>query len=286
MSIVVTGYASLDFPVRLDRAAEPDRTATILSRPSEWPRLGGSPAYVATALVAAGARDAAPVSWVGDDADGARYRESLTRLGVRTDGVETRPGRTPICILAYQPDGGCHCFYDPGLAQAPDLGERQRALLAAADCVCLTVGPTGATRAALDLARPDATLVWAVKADRRAVPDDLAVALAKRADVAVFSRGEADFVAGAFAAAGTPTRPRLSVETRGRDGVAIDRAGILEWLPADPIEASDSTGAGDTFLGGFIAALVAGADPRDAAAAGAAAARALLAARNGSERRG
>ena len=52
--IVVTGYASLDYAVRLDRAPRADRTATILSRPREWPRLGGSPAYVAGALVAAG----------------------------------------------------------------------------------------------------------------------------------------------------------------------------------------------------------------------------------------
>jgi ribokinase len=285
MSIVVTGYASLDYAVRLDRAAQPDRTATILSRPQEWPRLGGSPAYVAAALVRAGARDAAPVSWVGDDADGVRYRDGLVRLAVRADGVEARSGRTPICMLAYQPDGGCHCFYDPGLAQPPELGAGQRALVAAADCVCLTVGPTEATRAALALARPDATVVWAVKADRRAVPDDLAAALALRADVVVFSRGEAEFVARAVAAA-PRNRPRLSVETRGREGVALDRGGALDIVPADPIEASDSTGAGDTFLGGFIAALVGGAEPRDAASAGAAAARALLATRTGNERRG
>ena len=58
MSIVVTGYASLDYAVRLDRPPRPDPTATILSRPDEWPRLGGSPAYVAAALVEGGVRDA------------------------------------------------------------------------------------------------------------------------------------------------------------------------------------------------------------------------------------
>ena len=286
MTIVITGYASLDYAVRLDRAAEPDRTATIVSRPAEWPRLGGSPAYVAAALVASGARDAAPVSWIGDDSDGMRYRESLARLAVRIDGVEARPGRTPTCILAYQPDGGCHCFYDPGLAQPPTLGEGQRALIASADCLCLTVGPTGATRAALALARPDATVVWAVKADRRAVPDDLAVALALRADVVVFSRGEAEFVARATHAAGPQDKPRLSIETRGSDGVAITRDGVVDIVAVEPVEASDSTGAGDTFLGGFIAALIGGAQPRDAANAGAAAARALLATRIENKGRG
>jgi len=105
MSIVVTGYASLDCAVRLDSVPQPDRTATILSRAAEWPRLGGSPAYVAAALVAGGARDAAPVSWVGDDAEGLRYRVGLEALGVRAEGIGVRPGRTPLCILAYEPDG-------------------------------------------------------------------------------------------------------------------------------------------------------------------------------------
>ena len=81
MSAVVTGYASLDYTVTLDRAPEPDRTATVLSRASEFPRLGGSPAYVAAAMVAAGARDAAPVTWVGDDAEGQRYRAALENSG-------------------------------------------------------------------------------------------------------------------------------------------------------------------------------------------------------------
>ena len=93
MSAVVTGYASLDYTVTLDRAPEPDRTATVLSRASEFPRLGGSPAYVAAAMVAAGLRDAAPVTWVGDDAEGQRYRAALEALGVRSDGVAIRPGR-------------------------------------------------------------------------------------------------------------------------------------------------------------------------------------------------
>ena len=131
MSAVVTGYASLDYTVTLDRAPEPDRTATVLSRACEFPRLGGSPAYVAAAMVAAGSRGAAPVTWVGDDDEGQRYRAALERLGLRSDGVAIRPGRTPICVLAYQPDGGRHCFYHPSLSEPIPLDEGQRELVAA-----------------------------------------------------------------------------------------------------------------------------------------------------------
>ena len=276
MSVVVTGYASLDYAVRLDSPPKPDRTATILSRAVEWPRLGGSPAYVAAALVAGGARDAAPISWVGDDAEGARYRDGLEALGVRTDGIRVQPGRTPICILAYQPDGRCHCLYDPGLTAPSDLDERQRVLIAEAETICVTVGPTKATWDALRFAPLQATLVWAVKADPRAVPPDLAAALAARADIVVFSQGEAEFAAEAFAAADKAARRRISIETRGRNGVAFMQNGAVSVFPVDPVEAEDSTGAGDTFIGGFLAAWMKTADPEEAVRAGVEPARALL----------
>jgi ribokinase len=276
MSIVVTGYASLDYAVRLDSPPQPDRTATILARAAEWPRLGGSPAYVTAALVAGGALDAAPVSWVGDDAEGARYRNGLEALGVRTVGISVRPGRTPICILAYQPDGRCHCLYDPGPTALSALDHRQRALLAEAEAICVTVGPTKATWDALRFAPLEATLVWAVKADPRAVPPDLAAALAARADIVVFSHNEGEFAAEAFAAAEEPARGRISVETRGRNGVALMQNGAASVFPIDPVEVEDSTGAGDTFIGGFLAVWMKTRDPEEAVRAGVGAARALL----------
>ncbi|HXT07597.1 MAG TPA: carbohydrate kinase family protein [Roseiarcus sp.] len=279
MKIVVIGYASLDFVVCLDAPALPDRTATILSRPRQWPRLGGSPAYVCAALVAAGAQDVMPASWVGDDDEGARYREELRRLGVAADGVSLRVGRTPVCLLAYQPDGGCVCLYDPGLATPIELDETQQDHIRAADALVVTVGPPAATRRALACARADAKLIWIVKADLRATPPDLAVALAARADIVVHSEGEAAFVAEALAAAGGHSG-RVRIETRGARGVAIHTGATETLVAADPLDVEDATGAGDTWVGGFLAArLLRGADLGEAARAGQASVRAMLAAR-------
>jgi ribokinase len=277
--IAITGYASLDYSFRLDRPPAPDQTATILSRPPDWPRLGGSPAYIASALVAGGVADAAPISWVGDDADGALYRDALARRGASVEGVVICPGRTPVCVLAYQPDGGCHCFYHPGLSGSPTLDARQIALIVEAPWVCVTVGPTEATRRALDAIAPETRLVWAVKADPRAVPPDLAARLAARADIIAMSRAEADFVEAALAA-GPPRKRQTRLETRGVDGVALTGEG-RDWLyPVKPVAAEDVTGAGDTFLGGFLAAMIRGDGRPDAAlAAGADAARDMLLAR-------
>jgi ribokinase len=284
--IVVTGYASLDYAMRLDRAPQPDATATILARPLEWPRLGGSPAYIACAMVDAGLPDVTPVSWIGDDADGRRYSRALADRGVAVDGIALRPGRTPICILAYQPDGGCNCFYDPSLSGPLMLDDGQKKLVAAAQWVCLTVGPAGATVQALAAAQSDAQVVWAVKADPRAVPPELAAAIAARADIVAYSRGESRFVDDAFKAAGASRRRRMLVETRGRDGVSLSVDGHGQIILVEPLAADDTTGAGDTFLGGFLAALVNNRDsPADAVEAGARAARAMLVGR-GQETKG
>jgi ribokinase len=285
MKVAVVGYASLDYVVRLDSASRPDRTSTILSRAREWPRLGGSPAYVAAALVAGGVRDATPVSWVGDDRESERYRASLANIGVDATGVGARPGRTPVCFLAYEPDGGCHCLYDPGLRHEPELDERQRALIAGADALCITVGPAGATREALALVRAGAPVAWVVKADPRAVPRDLAEALAARADIVIFSRGEAAFVEEVFDRARSAVRRPILVETRGRKEVALRQGGDIEIFPVDPVETDDPTGAGDAFAGGFFAAWLACADLAAAARSGVAAARAMLAERARSSRR-
>jgi ribokinase len=278
MRVVVVGYASLDYVVRLDSPPVADRTSTILSRAAQWPRLGGSPAYVAAALVAGGVAEVIPISWVGDDREGGRYRASLAERGVSLSGVGVRPGRTPICILAYEPDGGCHCLYDPGLHAAAELDEGQRALVAAAEAVCITVGPSRATREALALAPANAQLAWVVKADPRAVPGDLATALAARADAIIFSRGEAGFVDQAIGQAAA-ARQSVLIETRGASEVAIKQQGGVHVVPVEAVETDDPTGAGDTFAGGFLAAWLSRAATPMATKAGAAAARAMLAGR-------
>ncbi|WP_308109393.1 carbohydrate kinase family protein, partial [Streptomyces antimicrobicus] len=71
------------------------------------------------------------------------------------------------------------------------------------------------------------------------------------------------------AAAALSLRFPLVVVTLGAAGVLVAEAGeVTAEVPAEPAEAVDTTGAGDAFTGGFLAARLAGATPTDAARAG------------------
>lgn len=258
--IAIIGYASLDHVAMLDSVPRPGRTSTILARPDRaWPRLGGSPAYVAGALAASGIADARPVSWIGDDDAGDAYLRQLRDGGILIDAMARVPGaRTPMAILAYDPDGGCCCLYDPGIPKELTLTEAQRVVIAAAEWLCVTIGPSRATHAALDALRPDARLAWVVKDDPRALPPDLAARLAARADLICHSRAERGFLEVALANARGTRADCILIETLGGEGAVATCGGRSLTVPTLAFDTPDPTGAGDTFAGGVIAALAQG----------------------------
>jgi ribokinase len=179
-------------------------------------------------------------------------------------------------VLAYQPDGGCICLYHPGLDERMTLTAAQWRLVAEAEWVCVTVGPPSVADEVLAMVRDRTRLVWVVKADPKAFPARLAARLAARADVISASRSEAAFVAESIAAAPS-RREQMRIETRGSEGASVAWRGRSFDIPATPAAASDPTGAGDTFVGGVIAALIrAPDDPPAAVRAGVAAAERLL----------
>ncbi|MFD7553484.1 carbohydrate kinase family protein [Streptomyces sp. NPDC059835] len=103
-------------------------------------------------------------------------------------------------------------------------------------------------------------------------------------DVLLPNEDEARLLAGlpepagvARAAVELSRRVPLVVVTLGAAGALVaERGRITAEVPAEPAEALDSTGAGDAFTGGFLAARLTGATPADAARAGCrAAARAV-----------
>ncbi|WP_333777314.1 carbohydrate kinase family protein [Streptomyces sp. IBSBF 3136] len=102
---------------------------------------------------------------------------------------------------------------------------------------------------------------------------DRFLAFAEGLDVLLPSRDEACLLTGLTepgdAAAKLSRLVPLVVAKAGPAGALVARAGtVLAQLPAVAAVPLDTTGAGDAFTGAFLAALLAGADPREAAALG------------------
>ena len=102
---------------------------------------------------------------------------------------------------------------------------------------------------------------------------DRFLTLVEGVDVLLPSRDEACLLTGlpdpADAAAKLSRQVPLVVAKAGADGALVARSGgVLARVPAAPATPRDTTGAGDAFTGAFLAALVAGADAREAAVLG------------------
>lgn len=261
--VTIAGFATIDYVARAD--GDFTGRGTMTMRAAAWPRAGGAALYASAALARAGVA-ATPLTWVGDDADGEAYRAAC----VAAEGVAVMPGAPSTrCLLIYNADGTYGCLLRPGPAA---LSPAQRRLAAEAEWLVIAAGPPDIVARLLDL--EGARLAWIAKDDPACFPPELVARLTARAEVVFCNAGERAWLEG-----GRSGPTPLLFETRGADGVHVEAAGESFDLPVTPLTVDDATGAGDTFAGAALAALIAGAPPRAAAEAGIAAAGALLAVR-------
>ncbi|MET8452305.1 PfkB family carbohydrate kinase [Streptomyces sp. NPDC005209] len=244
---------------------------------------GGAGANVACWAAHAGCADVRLLGRVGADAAAWHERELVT-AGVRPRLVidpEAATG-TVICLVdtgasaerTFLTDSGASLRLEPadwsdalldGVGRLHLSGyllfsEPSRALAA------LALGAARARGVPVSLDPASAGFLGELGVDRF-------LASVEGLDVLLPSRDEACLLTGlpdpADAAAKLSRHVPWVVAKLGADGALVARGGsVLARVPAAPASPRDTTGAGDAFTGGFLAALVAGAGPEDAAAEG------------------
>ncbi len=286
--VTVLGSLNMDISVTVPRLPEPG--ATVLGSPARFTPGGkGANQAVAAARLGAGVRMA---GCVGDDDFGRRLLAVLREENIAADDVRTVPGvPTGLAMISVDPAGENLITVAPGANHEVGGGEVAAAAGSPGDVlvICAEI-PVPVIRAALARARGVSGSGARCVLNLAPAPAEAAAIVADGVDWLVVNETEAAAVlgrkvegltdAGQAAAGLLAAGARHAVVTAGAHGAALAPGTGPEGDPltieAFRVEAVDTVGAGDTFVGALAVALAAGIPPgeavRAAAAAGATAA--------------
>ena len=270
MSVLVAGSLHLDVIVATPHLPREDETVTGSHVTYAFGGKGGNQAVAAARM---GAR-CAMAGCVGEDAFAARLRAGLTEGGVDASQVRSVPGPSGMSVALLQPDGS----YGAVIVSAANLLLDPAAVVFPPGARLLLLQneiPAAANHALAARARAagmgvilNAAPARAPDPDLLGLTDILVVNRVEAADLLGDAGPDPEPAAAALAARG----PRAVILTLGAGGLVL-HDGQARVIPAHPVRAVSSHGAGDAFIGALAARLSAGATlpeaARFAAAAGA-----------------
>ncbi|MGP4008967.1 carbohydrate kinase family protein [Streptomyces sp. 4N124] len=258
-------------------ASGTDTAATIRTVP------GGAGANVACWAAHWGCPEVRLLGRVGADAS-AWHDQELVDCGVRPHLVvdPQAPTGTVICLVdtdaaaqrTFLTDSGASLRFEPGDWSAALLDGV--AWLHLSGYLLFSEPSRALVAVALESARARGVPVSMDPASAGFLAElgvDRFLALVEGVDVLLPSRDEACLLTGlpdaADAAAKLSRHVPLVIAKQGDQGALVARSGTVSaHVPATSATPTDTTGAGDAFTGAFLATLLAGAGPEDAAAEG------------------
>ena len=273
--IVVIGSINMDLVLRVPRMPLPGETLTGGAFRTIPGGKGANQAVACARLSGnvAGAQQVAMVGCVGDDAFGATLRSALVGDGIIDSHITTLPGVASGIASILVDDNGQNSIVIAGGANdllSPAHIDAAKALIEQADIVVLQLETPMATVVhAIKLARSLGKTVVLNPAPAASLPEGVL----ELVDYLIPNEIEAAMLAGvspegadvkALADALQKLGSDNVIITLGSKGVHAALYGGDYTFPAEAVKAVDTTAAGDTFIGGFVAGLASGMDEAEA----------------------
>ncbi len=274
--IVVIGSINMDLVLRVPRMPLPGETLTGGAFRTIPGGKGANQAVACARMsgkVEAGGQQVAMIGCVGDDAFGATLRAALVGDGIIDSHITTLPGVASGIASILVDDNGQNSIVIAGGANdllSPAHIDAAKALIEQADIVVLQLEtPMDTVVHAIKLARSLGKTVVLNPAPAASLPDGVL----EQVDYLIPNEIEAAMLAGvapdstdiaALAAALQKQGSDNVIITLGAKGVHAALYGGDTTFPAEAVQAVDTTAAGDTFIGGFVAGLASGMDEAEA----------------------
>ena len=278
--IVVIGSINMDLVLRVPRMPLPGETLTGGAFRTIPGGKGANQAVACARMsgkLAAGGQQVAMVACVGDDEFGATLRAALVADAIIDSHVTTMPGVASGIASILVDDNGQNSIVLAGGANdclSPAHIDAARELIEQSDIVVLQLEvPMATVVHAIKLARSLGKTVVLNPAPAAKVPADVLALV----DYLIPNEIEAAMLAGAEVDANDVKALAGALQKQGSDNVIITLGakGVHAALyggdhdfPAQAVQAVDTTAAGDTFIGGFVAGLASGLDEAEAIAQG------------------
>ncbi|HEY2468146.1 MAG TPA: ribokinase [Terracidiphilus sp.] len=270
--IVVVGSLNFDLIAHVQRLVAPGETLTGLGFQS---LPGGKGANQAAAIARLG-HSAYMMGRVGSDAFGVELRDSLERAGADATFVATSKGSSGVAMIVVSAEGENSIVVVPGanaLLLPEDLDVNLELIRSAGIVLTQLEIPLDTVDHLAELCANEGVPLILDPAPVQQLSCDLMSRLSWITPNEIEAQqlsglGPADTeeeienLAGALLALG----PKNVLLKRGERGAFMaTEEGLRGWIPAYPVHAVDTTGAGDAFNGAFAVALARGASPFEAA---------------------
>ncbi len=269
---LIVGYAGVDRIIRVDRLSPPGQTSVILNADNHRVTYGGNGSNVAVCMGRLGCHPT-PLMRVGEDWEDLGYRKMLEDSGVDLSGVTVvKDETTSICHLIEDRDNNHLTMTYPGAMNACYAPEElDDDLFRRAKYGLITVATRPDVEIFFRKAREhDLPLVFGVRMDRESFPLPIFRKILLNAEIIFMNDVERSLIEDqldirSITALFDRGRARIIAVTLGQDGSEVyemtDGGVRVTRVPAAKCRrVVDATGAGDSYIAGFLYGVLKGKD--------------------------